>query len=80
MVSNPGPFSEKNVHEGLCLDKMYIYPRYHVNIKRHVQLPGILILTIRTSKLGGHYMPVILREQMTVLKQFRGRPPQNDIL
>jgi hypothetical protein len=27
---------------------------------------AILILTIRTSKFGGHYMPVILREQLTV--------------
>jgi hypothetical protein len=33
-----------------------------------------------TSKFGGHYMPVILREQLAVLKLVRGRPPQNDIL
>jgi hypothetical protein len=28
--------------------------------------PAILILAIRTSKFGDHYMPVILRERLTV--------------
>jgi hypothetical protein len=37
---------------------------------------AILILVIRTSKFGDHYMPVILREQLAVLKQVRGWPPQ----
>jgi hypothetical protein len=46
----------------------------HVNnisqIKKKCQtdsfFPAILILAIRTSKFGGHYMPVILRERLTV--------------
>jgi hypothetical protein len=41
---------------------------------------AILILAIRTSKFGGHYTPVILGEQLAVLKQVRGWSPQNDIL
>jgi hypothetical protein len=37
-----------------------------IPIKPEGKEPVILILTIRTSKFGGHYMPVILRERLTV--------------